>query len=301
MASSVEAGWESALATTEQGYSATERGRLQAGAGPNMMEAMDIASLVGDLGDEQETVDAVVAPLDERGWSTPTPAEGWDVRDSVSHLCYFDEAARLALTDPPAFAAHADALRAEPDRTADVDLGRAGHPAELLARWRRSRGELRAAVLAAPPGERVPWYGPAMSLASFVTARLMETWAHGQDVMDALGAPPVVTARLRHVCHIGVGARPYAFAVHGVEDPGDPVRVEAVGPGGERWTWGPDDAPDRITGTALDLALVLTQRRHRDDTDLTVAGPVAERWIGIAQSFAGPAGPGRRPGLGRVQ
>ena len=265
-----------------------------------MMGAMDIDTLIADLGDEQEALDAAVAPLDEGGWATPTPAQGWDVRDSVSHMCYFDEKARLALTDPPAFAVHVAALRADPAGTADVDLGRASSPSELLARWRRSRDELRAALLAAPPGERVPWYGPAMSLASFVTARLMETWAHGQDVVDALGTAPVVTHRLRHVCHIGIGARAYAFAVHGVEDPGDPVRVEAVGPGGERWTWGPDDAADRITGTALDLALVLTQRRHRDDTELTVIGPVAERWIGLAQSFAGPAGPGRPPGLGRV-
>jgi uncharacterized protein (TIGR03084 family) len=132
-----------------------------------------------------------------------------------------------------------------------------------------------------------------MSLASFVTARLMETWAHGQDVADALGHEPVVSDRLRHVCHIGVGARAYAYLVHGMTDGGAPVRVELTGPGAG--AWGPEDAPDRITGTALDFALLVTQRRHRDDVALTVTGPTAEEWMSIAQAYAGPAGTGRKP------
>ncbi|HEX7355903.1 MAG TPA: maleylpyruvate isomerase family mycothiol-dependent enzyme, partial [Mycobacteriales bacterium] len=180
------------------------------------------------------------------------------------------------------------------------DLGRSMSPAALYERWQEGRRRLDAALRAADPATRVPWYGPAMSLASFVTARLMETWAHGQDVIDAVDGEPVVSERLRHVCHIGVGARPYAFRVHGQEDPGTPVRVEARAPSGETWSWGPEDAADRVTGTALDLALVLTQRRHRDDTGLVVDGPVAEQWISIAQSFAGPAGTGRAPGLRRM-
>lgn len=146
----------------------------------------------------------------------------------------------------------------------------------------------------------MPWYGPDMSLASFITARLMETWAHGQDVVDALGAPPVVSHRLRHVCHLGVAARPYSFSVHGVEDPGDPIRVEVTGPAGEVWSWGPEDAADRVAGTAVDFALVVTRRRHPDDTTLSVTGAAARRWMSIAQCFAGPPGEGRRPGLGRV-
>ena len=260
----------------------------------------DIAGLAADLRAEHEAVDAMVAGIDSSDWLTPTPAAGWDVRDSVGHLNYFDETARLALTDPAAFEEHVDELLSGRAGAADVVHARTLEPQHLLERWRTSRQQLLAAVADADPGERVPWYGPAMSLASFVTARLMETWAHGQDVADALGLPPVVSGRLRHVIHIGVGARRYAYLVNGKEDSGAPVRVEAAAPDGTTWTWGPDDAADRVTATALDLALVLTQRRHRDDTDLTVEGPVATEWIAIAQSFAGPAGTGRAPGMTRV-
>ncbi len=261
---------------------------------------MDIASLLADLRAEHTALDALVAPLDAAGWSTPTPAEGWDVRDSVSHLCYFDETATLAVTDPAAFDAHKQVALAGGEPEADVGVGRSLPPPDFLARWRASRAGLLVALGSADPSARVPWYGPAMSLASFTTARIMETWSHGQDVVDALGADPVVSDRLRHVCHIGVSARPYAFAVNGVPDPGGPIRVEVEAPDGDTWTWGDDAAADRVSGTALDLALLVTQRRHRADTDLVVEGPVAEAWMGVAQSFAGPPGPGRPPGLPRL-
>jgi uncharacterized protein (TIGR03084 family) len=262
---------------------------------------MDIEGLLADLRAEHEALDALVAGLDDAAWLTPTPAEGWDVRDSVSHICFFDETARLAATDPDAFAASTEALMAaiaEAGDTPDVALGRAASGPELLARWRASRAALLEALAAVPPKTRVPWYGPPMSVASFTTARIMETWAHGQDVVDALGGAPVPSPRLKHVIHIGVGARPYAFMVNGQEDPGDPVRVEAKAPDGDTWSWGPEDAADRVTGPALDLALVLTRRRHPDDTTIDVSGPIAEQWIAIAQTFAGPPGPIRAPGLG---
>jgi uncharacterized protein (TIGR03084 family) len=262
-----------------------------------------LTALRAELAEEHAALDAIVAPLPAAAWRTPTPATGWDVRDTIGHLCFFDETAALALTDPVAFEASRPAMAqaGDADRP-DVAMARGAEPAELLARWRTSRAALLAAVDQAKPGIRVPWYGPPMSVASFVTARLMETWAHGQDVVDAAGAAPVVSARLRHVCHIGIAARPYAFAVHGLEDPGVPIRVEVASPDGVgTWTWGPEDAADRVTGDALDLALVVTQRRHRDDTALVVEGPAAKRWIAIAQAYAGPAGEGRRPGLGQVR
>jgi uncharacterized protein (TIGR03084 family) len=134
-----------------------------------------------------------------------------------------------------------------------------------------------------------------MSPASFVTARLMETWAHGQDVVDALGQDRPATARLRSVAEIGVRARPFSYAVRGLHVPERPVRVELTGPGGERWTWGPEDAGDVVRGPALDFCLLVTQRRHRDDLDLEATGPAAEEWAGIAQAFAGPPGGGRQP------
>jgi len=272
----------------------SERGESRARSGTLL------TSLCDDLAAEQTALDTVLAGLTEAQWLSPTPAEGWDVRDSVSHLTFFDGTAGLAVADPESFATHAAGMLAGTAGTPDVDLGRSMPPAELYDRWGTGRRELDRALRSADPDVRVPWYGPAMSLPSFVTARLMETWAHGQDVVDAVGGRPIVSDRLRHVCHIGIGARRYAYRVHGLDDPGTPIRVEALAPSGERWSWGPEDATDRVTGTALDLALVLTQRRHRDDTDLIVVGTVAEQWMSIAQSFAGPAGTGRAPGLSRT-
>ena len=258
------------------------------------MAPLSPAALLADLADEHAALDERVAALDDHGWTTPTPAEGWAVRDAVSHLAFFDASARLALTDPDAFTRHLGELAAQAADEPDVALGRTGDHARLLATWREGRAALLAAAADADPSARVPWYGPAMGFASFVSARLMETWAHGQDVADALGLPPVVSDRLRHVCHLGVGARAYSFRVRGLTDPGDPVRVEAAPPdGGPPWVWGPEDAADRVTGPAVDLALVFTQRRHRADTAVVVEGPTAEAWMAIAQAFAGPAGPGR--------
>jgi uncharacterized protein (TIGR03084 family) len=259
------------------------------------------AELCADLAAEHDALDAVVAGLAAPQWATATPAAGWDVRDSISHLCFFDEVATKALIDPAGF----DAIRADlvtamtAGATPDVALGRdQGDPGALLARWRASRAAFvdAAGSAATVASRRVPWFGSPMSVASFTTARIMETWAHGTDVRDALGVPLATGPRLRHVIHIGVTARPFAFAGHGVTDPGDPVRVEAATPGGPTWTWGPEDATERVTGGALDLALLFTQRRHRSHTNVTVEGPTAAAWVTIAQAFAGPptvADPGR--------
>jgi uncharacterized protein (TIGR03084 family) len=136
-----------------------------------------------------------------------------------------------------------------------------------------------------------------MSAASSVTARLMETWAHGQDIADTLGVWRPPSARLRHVAHLGVSTFSFTFQLNARAVPVAPVRVELAGPDEDRWTWGPADAANRVTGPALDFCLAVTQRRHLDDLVLTITGPVATEWMSIAQAFAGPPGQGRQPGL----
>jgi uncharacterized protein (TIGR03084 family) len=135
-----------------------------------------------------------------------------------------------------------------------------------------------------------------MSAASMATARLMETWAHGQDVHDALGVPREPSDRLRHVAHIGVRTRDFAYLVRDLPVPSEQFRVELTAPSGEVWTWGPADAANRVRGPALDFCLLVTQRVHRSDTALVADGADAEQWLGIAQAFAGPPGPGRPAG-----
>ena len=253
-------------------------------------------ALLDDLAAESADLDQRVAGLDDAAWRTPTPAAGWDVHDTISHLAATDADALLALQGADAFAQVLEQVTHDGPSFVDrvVERGRSVPPAELLARWRAGRDALQAAVRQVDPSTRIPWFGPAMGPASFVTARIMETWAHGQDVVDALQQDRVPTARLRSVAEIGVRARPFAYAAHGLEPPQAPVRVELTGPHGERWDWGPADAEDRISGPALDFCLLVTQRRALEELALDVEGPVATQWAGIAQAFAGPPGGGRQ-------
>jgi uncharacterized protein (TIGR03084 family) len=263
-----------------------------------------VSSLLADLEAESADLDARVANLPTADWFTPTPAAGWDIRDTITHLHQTDVDALLALSDPAGFARFVERLRAaESDALGHVEAtvaaGRDTNPLQLLENWRADRQRLTAVLGAVTDGTRVPWFGPAMSVPSFITARLMETWAHGQDVVDALGQSREATPRLRHVAEIGVRARPFAYAINGLEVPAAAMYVELQGPGGRGpdsvWTWGPADAVESVSGAALDFCLLVTQRRHRDDVKLTVTGAAAEQWMAISQAYAGAVGGGREP------
>ncbi|MEU4078748.1 TIGR03084 family metal-binding protein [Streptomyces venezuelae] len=255
----------------------------------------DPVVVLDDLRDESDELDRLVAELSEERWAAPTPAAGWTIAHQIAHLAWTDRAAFLAATDAQAFAAETEKALAAPDRFVDegAEEGAKLPPAELLAGWRAGRERLQDALRAVPAGARFPWYGPPMSAPAMATARLMETWAHGQDVADALGVVRTPTARLRHVAWIGHRARDYAFLVRGLPVPAEPVRVEITAADGELWTYGPEGAAQRVTGPALDFCLLVTQRVHRADTALVAEGADADRWLDIAQAFAGPAGPGR--------
>ncbi|MGW5849241.1 TIGR03084 family metal-binding protein [Streptomyces sp. NPDC055254] len=272
-------------------------------------------AVFADLREEGRELDALVAELSGSDWARPTPAPGWDVAHQIAHLHWTDRATLLSLTDAAGFGRMVEEALEAPDSFVDDGAreGAALAPAELLARWRAGRTALDEAFAAASRDTRFPWYGPPMKAASMASARLMETWAHGQDVADALGVRRTPTARLRHVARIGVRTRDYAYAVRGLAAPGAEFRVEltapqaASGPAGacgapapaDVWAYGPEDAVQRITGPALDFCLLVTQRAHRFDLALTATGPDADRWLDIAQAFAGPAGAGRAPGGSR--
>lgn len=257
----------------------------------------DPLSVLVDLRAESEDLDRLVAPLPADRWAAPTPAEGWTIAHQIAHLAWTDGVALISVTDPEAFARETERAAATFETFVDDEArkGASLPPAELLNRWRTGRQALLDALAAQPPGTRFPWYGPPMSAASMATGRLMETWAHGQDVADALDARREPTGRLRHVARIGVRARDYAYFVRGLKPPAEEFRVELTAPDGELWTYGPEDAEQRVTGPMIDFCLLATQRRHRDDLAVRAEGEDADRWLEIAQAFAGPAGPGREP------
>lgn len=259
---------------------------------------VDLAGLLDDLRAEGDDLDRLVADLPAERWATPTPAEGWTIAHQISHLAWTDAKALLALSDAAAF--QAETQRAGDDLSGYVEDGAAEgtreEPTALLARWRAGRERLATALGELPDGVKLPWYGPPMSPASMATARIMETWAHGEDVAEALGVRREPTRRLRHVAHLGVRTRGFSFLVNGRQPPATEIRVELTAPDGEVWTWGPEDAPERVTGPALDFCLLVTQRRHRADLALVAEGETADQWLDIAQAFAGPPGTGRKPG-----
>ncbi|MBJ7357127.1 TIGR03084 family metal-binding protein [Nocardioides sp.] len=260
-----------------------------------------LTSLLDDLEAEGDQLRETVDRLAEDGWHTATPAAGWTVATSVAHLLWTDEVAVLAahsLCGDQDKAAWDDVvLAAIADPHGFVDAGAhelAALPRdEVLARWGAGRAALRQALTEVPEGSKMPWFGPPMSPASMATARFMETWAHALDVYDAAGSRPEPTDRIKHVAHLGVRTRSYAYSVREEPPPAEEPRVQLTAPSGETWAWGPEDAAQTVTGSAYDFCLLVTQRVHRDDTDLVAVGPDAEHWLRIAQAFAGPAGPGR--------
>jgi uncharacterized protein (TIGR03084 family) len=251
--------------------------------------------VVADLRAESDALDDLVAGLDEQGWRLATPAPGWTIAHQIAHLWWTDRVSVVAVTDEDAFGEVVEVAATNP--TGFVDEGAeelaTTPPAELLALWRTTRARLHDELLGVADGRKLPWFGPPMSAASMATARLMETWAHGLDVADALGVHRPATARLRSIAHIGVRTRDFAFAVHGMPAPAEPFLVELLAPDGSTWSWGPADAEQRVAGSAEDFCMLVTQRRPRAELDVSAIGADAKTWLTIAQAFAGPPGAGR--------
>jgi uncharacterized protein (TIGR03084 family) len=255
------------------------------------------AEIVSDLEAEQAELEKMISGLSNDEWERPTHAPGWAVRDQVAHLAFFDEQAALAMRDPGGFRKNAEALQAaNPDEPPYLEKGRAMSADEVFAWWQEASSALVAAARETPEEGRLPWYGPDMSPVSFITARLMECWSHGLDIEDVVDFQRPLTDRLRHVAFISYRARPYSYAVRGMAMPAEEVRVVLTAPSGDLWAYGPEEAHNRITGSADDFCMVCTQRRHIADTDLVVVGEAASEWMAIAQAFAGPPGQGRQPG-----
>jgi uncharacterized protein (TIGR03084 family) len=253
--------------------------------------------LARDLELETAVLQRILDALTDEQWSWPTPAPGWSVTDQVSHLAHSDEVAVLSATDRAGF----EALLARENESVESRTERWAQehrhlpPTELKYWFAGVRAALITTFRALDPSVRVPWYGPDMSAAAALTARIMETWAHGRDVADAVGADWSPTSGLRQVAHLCVRALPNSFRARGRPEPDAPVYVALTAPDGDVWEWGPPDAANRVTGDAVELCLVATQRRHPDDTSLVAVGPVATEWLTIAQAFAGPPGVGRTP------
>jgi uncharacterized protein (TIGR03084 family) len=258
----------------------------------------------GDLLAEYRDLDALCATLSPADWRRASAFYGWTAWDEIAHLCYFDETALASVRDPQRFAREAAVLgertrREEISAIARESFGHLDGPA-LLAHWRPRYQALVAALAPLDPKARLDWYGPTMSARSFATARLMETWAHGQDIWDVMRRRRPATPRLKHIAHLGVTTFAWTFVNRGLPAPQVAPYVQLQAPGGAVWTWGDPACAHSVRGSAEDFCLVVTQRRHVDDTALRYSeGPVAQ-WLAIAQCFAGPPADGPAPGVRKV-
>ena len=253
--------------------------------------------MLADLAAEHEALDAIVRSCPPADWHLATPAAGWTVADQVFHLAFGEELAAMAVSNPDRFAARVDELLGRVELLDDemIATARLLGPEAVLEAWRARRAATLAALHAHDPTVRIPWVAGKMSATAFASARLMETWAHGQDVVDAVGATREPTARLRHIAELGVRTRGFSYMVRGKELPEADVRLELSLDDGAVLTWGEHDSPDRVIGTVEDFCLVVTQRRHWHDTGLKVDGALAKEWLSIAQVFAGPPTDTRPP------
>lgn len=233
-------------------------------------------------------LDSLVAGVAAADWARPTPAAGWTIAHQIAHLAWTDEVALLTATGSADFGRVLQEATREPRTYVDrmAAEGASRPPSELLDRWRTARAALADALASADPSTRIAWFGPPMSPRSMSTARLMETWAHGQDVADALGVRREPTDRLRDIAHLGVRTRDFAYAINGLTPPETEFRIELTGPSGDAWTWGPPDAEAIVRGSAEDFCLVVVQRREASATSLRATGEAAH-WLTFAQVFAG--------------
>jgi uncharacterized protein (TIGR03084 family) len=244
-----------------------------------------------DFFDESEALATILGSLSEGDWDRPTQFKGWTINDVIVHLHYWNRGADLALTDPDRFQAVlgqiSDAMMSSGLRAFENAAVRERGP-ELFANWRALYTDMGERWARLDPKLRVKWAGPDMSVRSSMTARQMETWAHGQEVFDLLGVRREEHDRIRNIVVLGVNAFGWSFKVHGRDVPQAMPFLILTAPSGAVWEFGETDRSNRISGPAVEFAQVVTQTRNIADTSLVVEGPVATSWMADAQCFAGP-------------
>ncbi|MEM7440609.1 MAG: TIGR03084 family metal-binding protein [Pseudomonadota bacterium] len=258
---------------------------------------------VDDFRAEAAALANLLADVPEAQLFEPTQFKGWTIDDVLGHLHMFDFAAEQALVDPDGFQVFLTDLMAEFAKGTSIRdaqypwldglKGRA-----LFDAWQTGSGKLADAYAGADPKARVRWVGPEMSARSSITARQMETWAHGHEVFDLLGKERVEADRISNIVYLGINTFGWTFANRKLPVPDQMPEVHLTAPSGALWSFGEPQENNRVEGPAVGFAQTVTQTRNVADTGLRVTGNVAEQWMALAQCFAGspedPPAPGAR-------
>lgn len=246
-----------------------------------------------DFCDESDALAVILEPLSDAEFDMPTQFKDWTIDDVIGHLHMFNVAALDTLHSDTAFATFftpiATAMAAGKTMVQtqyswlDGLRGRA-----LFEQWRETSGQVAQAYSDSDPKRRLKWAGPDMSALSCITARQMETWAHGQEVFDVLGQERIEQDRIRNIAHLGVSTFGWTFINRGLSVPEPAPYVRLTGPSGVIWNWNTPQDENAVHGNAVDFARVVTQVRNIADTSLKTVGQAAADWMATAQCFAGP-------------
>jgi uncharacterized protein (TIGR03084 family) len=246
---------------------------------------------VADLTAEHRALASLLTSMSTGDWGRASAAAGWTIRDQVAHLADTEEVAADTLTGGPRAFAHAVSgyRTAEEFTAAGCRRGDGRSPAELIRWWADASARTRELLARQDPGQRVAW-GFGLPAETFAAARLMEHWAHGLDIRDALGLPVTETARLRHVAALGLGTLRYALARARVRWPaGRALRLELADADGTCYRFGPPDATDVLRGPLLEWCRTAVQRRSGRDGGLPAAlrptGELAELAVRHARAY----------------
>ncbi len=255
-------------------------------------------TVIDDLIADGEDFDRLIRGLDDRQWALPTPAPGWTVTEQVGHVAFIFRIAGTAAADPDGFRAMTAKIGAGFDAAVNAALAEfvSGSPADVLGRWRSERDRAIDALAAVPADQMVPWLVNPLPPAVLACAGMMEMFGHGQDIADALGVTRERTDRVARVAWFSTLTRDFGYLARDLPVPQEQFRFELDAPSGAQLVFGPEDATQVVTGPAVDLCLLTTRRRHRDDLAVRASGAEAEAWLDIAQCYRGPAGEGRMPG-----
>lgn len=260
------------------------------------MNSSTTMTLLQDWQAESENLLEILDELNDEQWEMPTPAPGWTVKHQVAHLDWTERMLLLSVKDTQEFNRVRKGVMVSPDEAVDRAAKANAHQSgrELTMAWMETRKSLYEQLWLLEHGQRIAWFGPSMGVATALSARIMEIFAHGQDIRDALGIAPSASDRLRHIAHLAIAARDFSFTANSVSIPEEEFRIELEYLG-QIWTWGPEQSAERVIGLALDFGMLATRRRHRDDCAVKAYGEQSNRWLDIIQAYAGSPGQGRAP------
>lgn len=262
--------------------------------------------LAQDFADESLALHGIVASLTDAELEQKTAFKDWTIATVLRHLHIWNQAAAMSLRGDGSFDTYYKAMSEKMATGAKLPAfeiewlkGLTGQ--KLVAAWKDGIAETAALFAVSDPAARVKWAGPDMSARSSMTARLMETWAHGQEVYDQLGLVRRNADRIRNIVVLGNNTYGWTFKVRGEEPPAPRPYLKLTAPSGEIWTYNDPSAEEIIEGDADEFCQVVTQVRNIADTKLKVTGPNAKNWMSKAQCFAGAAEPPPPPGTRKTK